>query len=210
MIRDILIEIALKAGLFSNYRTSTKEMAQLIGCSQQSASRIMIEMEKKGVIKRNVSTNGMDIWLTEKGRNILESKYDGLKKIFLPINSLTGIVFKGIGEGEHYVKKYSAKIKAILGFTPFPGTLNLKVDIDNVKKFFVSFKGSKIESFKIGNRTYGSITLFLVTIDNIKAAIIRAERSHYDEDTLELISPVCLRDILGVKDGDKIKIMREW
>ena len=32
------------------------------------------------------------------------------------------------------------------------------------------------------------------------------ERTHYDNSLLEVIAPVCIKDYLGIRNGDKVKI----
>jgi CTP-dependent riboflavin kinase len=51
------------------------------------------------------------------------------------------------------------------------------------------------------------VKCYPVMIDNkIKGALITALRSHYDVSVLEIISPICLRKHLKLKDGNKVKI----
>jgi len=55
----------------------------------------------------------------------------GRKAIFI-----NGSVFSGFGEGAYYVTKggYREQFSEKLGFTPFPGTLNIRLkSIDDIK-----------------------------------------------------------------------------
>ena len=50
---------------------------------------------------------------------------------------LEGEVTSGLGKGKYYMSKqvYQEEFDDKLGFRPFPGTLNLKVDEEERKKF---------------------------------------------------------------------------
>ena len=43
---------------------------------------------------------------------------------------VTGVLFSGLGEGAYYImiKGYRKQFQSKLGFDPFPGTLNLRLD----------------------------------------------------------------------------------
>lgn len=110
---------------------------------------------------------------------------------------LDGIVTSGFKEGSKYVKIYKEKIKEVLKITPFEGTLNIKIPIE-VKKLKIK-DGIKIDGFG----EYGSIILFRCKINNIPAYIVIPEKSKH-RDVIEVISDLPLRDILNLKDGDKI------
>src|SRR3989344_5222971 len=74
--------IAKKAGLFGSAFSSTSELASLTGYSQQSISRKLRELETEGIISRKVSTSGIEIALSEKGRKELESFFLELRDVF--------------------------------------------------------------------------------------------------------------------------------
>ena len=39
-----------------------------------------------------------------------------------------------------------------------------------------------------------------------KAAVIVLERTHYDNSMLEVIAPIGIKDLLGIKNGDFVKV----
>ncbi|MBS3128590.1 DUF120 domain-containing protein [Candidatus Woesearchaeota archaeon] len=55
------------------------------------------------------------------------------------MNKITGTIVNGIGKGAWFVPQYKEKIRSVLGFTPFPGTLNILLD----KKNYIAYKKNK-------------------------------------------------------------------
>jgi len=118
-----------------------------------------------------------------------------------------------LGEGEYYttLEGYKRQFEAKLGFTPFPGTLNLRLNSQGIaaREILDVRKGIEIEGFESEKRTFGGGKCFPCKIicdraAGIKSAVIIPDRTHYPEDVLEIISPVYLRCELQLRDGDEI------
>ncbi len=108
----------------------SKELGELAGISQQSASRRLKDLEDDGLIRRIKTGRGQGIIITEEGIIELYELYFGLKAFFeeeTPKTKITGTILRGLGEGAYYVSEYSEEIKKKLGYKPFPGTLNVKI-----------------------------------------------------------------------------------
>jgi riboflavin kinase, archaea type len=206
---DLLLEIAQKAGLYESSDFKTGIIAKKLNVSQQTISNGLKELENKGLIKREPFYLGITVSISEQGRFFLQSYRERIGLLFQKLNSLEGVVFSGLGEGSFYInqKEYKNQFKEKLGITPFPGTLNIKVDPLSAKRFLLEKKTIIIEGFKSKNRTFGALRAYPVKINNIFCAIIMPERTHYSSDTIELISEIQLRKKLKLKDGDKIKII---
>lgn len=182
--------------------------------SQQTASRRLIELESRGLIKREVMRRGQTVILTEEGVKALREVYLELKRVFeeeLTYFTLTGEVFTGMGEGAYYVSRegYKRQFIAKLGFDPYPGTLNVRLsDVGSLRSrdLLDHFKGIEVEGFSNGDRTYGPVKCFRATINGrVEGALVMAKRTHYGKDVVEFIAPVNIRRALGLKDGDVIK-----
>ncbi len=197
-------------------KISTEYLAEKLGISQQTASRYLIELERKGWIQRNITPDGSLIKIDEQGVRELLKLYSSLKMVietaYPPSVTLEGTVFTGLGEGAYYITKdvYRRQFTEKLGFEPYPGTLNLKLNSDydvKTRMELDAYPAIEIEGFKNEDRTFGLVRCYPAIIDNkIKGALITAMRSHYDVSVLEIIAPVCLRKQLNLKDGVKVKI----
>ncbi len=197
-------------------KVSTEYLAKKLGISQQTASRYLIELERKDWIQRNITPEGSLIKIEESGSKELQKLYSELKllieKTYPPSVTLEGIVFTGLGEGAYYVTKehYRQQIVEKLGFEPYPGTLNVKLSSDydiKTRMELDAYPAIEVRGFKNEDRTFGLVKCYPAIIGGIvKGALITALRSHYDASVLEIIAPVCLRKQLGLKDGNKVKV----
>lgn len=197
-------------------KISTEYLASKLGASQQTASRYMIELDKKAWIKRTMTPEGCLIRITDAGIKELNMLYSNLhfllETAYPPSITLEGAVFTGLGEGAYYISKeqYRKEFMEKLGFDPYPGTLNLKLTTDyDIKAHgeLEAYPAIEIRGFRNEDRTFGSVKCYPVIIDNKeKGALISALRSHYDASVLEIIAPVPLRRQLRLKDGHKVKV----
>ena len=193
----------------SNGLFTTASMAKEFDVSQQTISRRLMELEDKGYIIRHVTNQGIRVIVDKKGYDLLKDKYVELKNILhRKTHSCTGMLISGLGEGKYYMgmKKYRDQIKQKLSFSPYPGTLNIKVDPLDVKQLISHLKKIPIQGFETKERSYGSLDAYRIKINEVQGALIIPQRSHYDLSTIELIAPVNLRKKLGLKDGDKLTI----
>ncbi len=196
-------------------KISTEFLARKLNMSQQSASRHMIALERDGLIKRIVTTEGCLVTFTEAGTGRLKSLYTDLKCLmesaYPPSITLEGTVFTGLGEGAYYVTRDSYKKQFLekLGFEPYPGTLNLRLTTDydvRTRAELEVYPAIDIEGFQNDTRTFGSVRCYPAIVENrVKGALITALRSHYDTSVVEIIAPVFLRKNLQLKDGHKVK-----
>ncbi|MGA9387615.1 MAG: DUF120 domain-containing protein [Candidatus Bathyarchaeia archaeon] len=197
-------------------RISTEYLAEKLGMSQQTASRYLIELDRKGWIERTITTEGCLIRITDSGVRELQKLYSNLRYLmeiaYPPSVTLEGTVFTGLGEGAYYISKeqYRKQFIEKLGFDPYPGTLNLKLTTDydiKTRAELEAYPAIEIDGFVNENRTFGSVKCYPVTIENKeRGALILALRSHYDTSVLEIISPVPIRKHLKLKDGHKVKV----
>ena len=197
-------------------KVSTEYLAEKMGASQQTASRNLIELDKKAWIRRTITPEGCLIKITETGVAELKKLYSNLRLImeaaYPPSVTLEGVLFTGLGEGAYYVTrdKYRKQFMEKLGFDPYPGTLNIKLTSEydtKARSELETYPGIEIEGFKDESRTFGNVKCYPAVINNkMKGAVIFALRSHYNSSVLEIIAPTYLRNKLKLKDGHKVKV----
>jgi len=209
-----LYKIAETAGGIGEAKCTTAEIAKKLGLSQQTASRHLIELEKLGHIKRMKATRGEFIQITPKGAEQLNSMYLTLQRIFEGPKRevlIEGEVFTGLGEGAYYVSQpgYRRQFIEKLGFDPYPGTLNLKVEKQSQRErgILETYPSITLEGFMNGMRSFGQVKCYKARVnEKVDGIVVTALRSHYGEDVLEIVAPKNLRQILGLKDGDSVKV----
>tara|TARA_B100001964_G_C14231262_1_gene600155 strand:+ start:1612 stop:1998 length:387 start_codon:yes stop_codon:yes gene_type:complete len=120
---------------------------------------------------------------------------------------LEGIVISGLGKGAVFmsIDYYKKEIKEKLGFDPYPGTLNLKIDKQQTT-LLNKVNPIKIEGYKKDNKTFGGAKCYNAQINNISGCIIIPDLTEHEEDMVEFIAPANIKEELKINDGDKIKI----
>ncbi|WNY27953.1 hypothetical protein MmiEs2_01320 [Methanimicrococcus stummii] len=193
-------------------KISVKELEHDFKASDKTISRNLKFLEEKELIAREITPSGQMIQISPLGMKALSREFADYKKIFHVREQLEleGVVASGLGEGQYYISidGYASQFKEKLGFTPFPGTLNVKVKdycLENRKRMN-ELPFIKIDGFSDGQRTYGASDCYSAEIGGIQCYIIVPERTHYQGDLLEIIAPVKMREELKLKDGDEIKV----
>ncbi len=212
----MLLKLAEMGAYGRTAKISTEYLANKLWISQQTASRYLIELERKGWVSRKVTPDGSLIKIEEAGAAELQKLYSNLKvvmeKAYPPSVTLEGTVFTGLGEGAYYISKpdYNKQIVKKMGFTPYPGTLNVRLTSDydiKTRRDIEAYPAIEVMGFQNEDRSFGLVKCYPAIIGGkIKGALVTATRSHYDASVLEIIAPVCLRKQLGLKDGHKVKV----
>lgn len=192
---------------------STRELSRVIDVSHQSASRYLKELERERLIETVMSPKGRVIRLSDKGLDQIKLHVGSIMSIVNKVyvtHVFTGRVFTGLGEGAYYVsrKQYLDQFYTRLGFNPYPGTLNLKIE-SYMDQLLLAEKMSKppivIHGFSDHERTFGDVYCYPVVVnEKYDGAVIKALRTIYDSSVVEIISRYNLRKELGLKDGDKV------
>ena len=194
---------------------TTLSLGKSIKKSQQAASKHLLELEKDGFIERIITGRKSSVKITAKGysemvklSSILKSSLDS----FPSFVELKGILVSGMGEGSYYMslKGYTKQFKSKIGYIPFPGTLNVKLEKKEYIEAAQQFRGLEgitIEGFCDGKRSYGWVKCFNAKLNNsIKCELIILERTHHDNSIIELISKTNIRKASKLKDGAKLTI----
>ncbi|MBU7023858.1 MAG: CTP-dependent riboflavin kinase [Theionarchaea archaeon] len=207
---EILMELARLNGP-KGITITTNQIGQILGCSQQTASRKLIDLEEKGLIKRQRTIKGQKIRLTKKGVSLLREYYIQLRGIFEEREAVTvkGQLVSGMGEGHYYIsrKGYTDQFEDNLGFRPFPGTLNLLLEREHdlvVREMLDNCPYVRIEGFEDEGRTFGDVKCYPISIQGVQGAILSPLRTHHPKNVIEIIAPVYLRKELGLNDGDDV------
>jgi riboflavin kinase len=207
-----LLKIAARGGLEREVEISSSQLAADLEISQQTAARKLKSLEDEGLITREVLPKGQTIRISSKGREVLGGIFQNLSSVFgkgPTAFTICGEITSGMGEGEYYMnlEEYKEQFIEKLGFTPFPGTMNLKLSgsEDLISRNGLSeIPGIIIDGFKKDGRTFGSVKCFKAEIEGIDGAVVMPKRTHHAPNTLEVISKEKIRSQLDLKDGNKV------
>jgi riboflavin kinase len=192
------------------------ELGKHMGVSRATLSRWVSRAEELGFIK--VSSKKVQfILLSDKALDFLLSLKESLEGVEWGEVVIMGEVFSGMGEGAYYMsrKGYSSAFAKMIGYEPYPGTLNLRVSAEDTRKiddWRRRVMPKVVQGFSEEGRTFGEVEVYPVKINSeIEAYSIFPRRRHYGFDVLEIIHKENLRKLLGLKDGDFIAItLKNW
>ncbi|MFB6163263.1 MAG: DUF120 domain-containing protein [Halococcoides sp.] len=215
--RATLKHLALAGALDGTAKVSCASLARRLNVSDQTASRRLQRLESAGAITREKVSDGQWIEITGSGEQHLQETYAEYQRIFESRVgvTLTGELTRGMGEGRHYVSLpgYAEQFEDRLGYEPFPGTLNCRLDDQSVR---ARTRMNALDPIVIdgweGERTYGPAYCYPATLEAPSGEradpvhVISPERTHHDETELEVLAPSRLRDELDLSDGDRLII----
>lgn len=205
-LEHILLALAIKR---QNAEVTTSQVGELLGVSQQTASRYLRDLEGGGFIQRVKAGREFNIKITSSGLSVLRQVHSDLGRFFGSEikQSYNGVIASGIGEGAYYIREYSERIEKAVGYRPFLGTLNVR--IEGGRPSLESPDTVDIVGFTSGTRTFGRVSLTPIKLHVRKQSInchaITPERTHHTKD-LELIAKNNLRMKYGLEDGEKATI----
>jgi riboflavin kinase len=189
-------------------------LAKEFNISQQSVSRKLKELEDANLIIRIETKDGEIIRLTEKGENLLLNCLNEISSAiaFQHEIRIKGKVTSGLGEGKLFLSLpyYENSFKKFLGFTPYPGTLNIviydRISFEN-RLLLDTSRYINIPEYRDENKVLGAVKAFPARINDLEpAAIVIPLRTTHPKSVIEIISPYYLREKLSLKDGDEVVI----
>lgn len=209
---EVLIQLARKGAGRKSARISLSWLADLLGTSRQTAARRLAELEGRGLIERALRPRGQDVRITPAGWAALQAFHRELGLVLKPtprLMRLSGRVATGLGEGSYYMEQpsYVKQFERELGFTPYPGTLDIKLEKDSLelREMLARLPSNQVSGFETKERTFGPVKYFPARLRKSKAALVMPLRSHHS-DIVEIIAPNKLRRSLRLKDGDRVEV----
>jgi CTP-dependent riboflavin kinase len=128
---------------------------------------------------------------------------------------VNGVVFSDLGQASSFMALdwVQHALQRILGFTPFPATLNLRPDSEDIQTWRRVRSGDGIPLPPVTGG-FCAARLFPVTIQvpanrtsaSTPGAVLLPEVGDYPEDKIEIVAAVRLKDTLGIGDGDRLRL----
>jgi riboflavin kinase len=208
---SILKLLATLGGARNPVALSSREVGERIGLSQQAADRYLLSLEGRGLIVRRMAMRSQRLSLSPPAIDLLRKEYAGYRRIFEGPSALrfTGTVRSGLGEGRYYLSQpgYAVQFAERLGYSPFPGTLNVGVPTDVVDPIQTvrQWAGIRIDGFEASGRTFGGATCYAAHLSGRACHVIVPDRTHHT-DVMEFIAAEKLRDLLHLVDGDPVPV----
>src|SRR5919197_1426942 len=127
-----MTKLLQRGAKFNFIQLTTTDLGKVINRSQQAASRHLLDLENAGYIERLRKGHRFGVKITNKGYSEIELLFYTLKSAIesAPFRfDFKGIVISGMGEGAYYMSLdgYKKQFREKLGYEPYPGTLNIKL-----------------------------------------------------------------------------------
>jgi riboflavin kinase len=122
---------------------------------------------------------------------------------------ITGVVFSDLGRAAAFmaVDRVQASLSDKLGFAPYPGTLNLRLETESMIAAWRQIQRSSGIEIGAPDATFCRARCFLVEIEGKhQGAVILPEVENYPVDKIEVVAPVRLKDALKVSDGRPVTL----
>jgi CTP-dependent riboflavin kinase len=123
---------------------------------------------------------------------------------------LKGTIVSGVKEGAFFTRLdwVQEQCREKLGFSPYPGTLNLELS----SKYLPVIEGmQKLEGIELNSPdpAFCSAKTLPVKIEGVSGAIIipAEEVRVHGKNIVEIIAPLGLRELLDVTDGDSVTVV---
>lgn len=211
---ESLKKLALLGAIEKPVKISSSEFTRYTSTSSKTAARVLKQLEDEQYIERQLVAGGQMVQLREKGVDLLKNEYAEYRNIFCRDHNdidLYGNIITGLGEGQYYISRdgYMSQFRDKLGFKPYPGTLNVRLDSASaeMRERMTLIKPIVVHGFSDGERSFGGGKCYPIEIEGIRGAVVIPDRTHYPADLLEIIAPVKLREMLRINDGDEVRIV---
>ena len=124
----------------------------------------------------------------------------------MPQLTLRGTVFSGNGDGRKFISLpwVTRQIQEKLGFTPYAGTLNIRLTKESAKKKKLLEEAEKFEIKP--EEGYCTGILIKAKIKNLSCAFIIPQIPSYPQDELEVVAAWNLRERLSLSDGSAVSV----
>ena len=131
-------------------------------------------------------------------------------------NRITGTIRSGLGEGSAFMSLswVQKSLRERLGFTPYPATLNLRLDSEEEVSRWKEIR-ARLACVRIPppDPTFCAArcwrALLKTTEDEgteLSGAVLLPLVEDYPADKVEFIAPACVKDSLGARDGDRLTL----
>ena len=125
---------------------------------------------------------------------------------------LRGKIFSGLGKGAFFTQLDWVKQQCLekLNFIPYPGTLNVNVR-EEYREVIEKLREEEGIILIPPSPEFCQAKCYPVSINTIRSAIVLPQAEHFTDEVhpqtvLEIIAPICIKDVLSVKDGDEITL----
>ena len=121
-----------------------------------------------------------------------------------------GRVETGLGQGGRFVALgwVRAGVRRLVGFTPYPGTLNVRLDPGEPRRRWRAVRRRRAPELtppRAGG--CGARLIPLLVAGRVPAVAVVPDVTRHGHQVVEVIAPGHLRRRLGLRDGDRVRLV---
>jgi len=122
--------------------------------------------------------------------------------------SLDGVVVSGLGQGAYFMSLPWVRdaVHRLIGFAPYPGTLNLRLDSSTVSVWRHAKDGPALVLAPPPTEACGARLFPALIGADVDTAVIVPDVTGYGDDRLEVVAAVHLRSVLHLRDEDRVSL----
>ena len=124
--------------------------------------------------------------------------------------ALRGTVVSGLGEGAYFMGLGWVRdaVRQILGFVPYPGTLNVRLADAEARRVWRDIRARPVQRLAPPlPDTCGGWLIPLVVAPDVRAAVVVPDVTRHPDDVLEVIADVHVRSRLGLAEEDRVTLL---
>jgi riboflavin kinase len=122
---------------------------------------------------------------------------------------ISGVIQSGVGKGAFFtqVDWVVKQCQGLLGYKPFPGTLNVHVceaDVKKIETFLMSTDGELLPD----DPKFCAAKVKKISVNGVPAAVVLPSEDVrvHENRVLEIIAAQKLKEALGLDDGDEVTL----
>lgn len=123
--------------------------------------------------------------------------------------NIKGTIESGAGKGAFFTSLdwVVEQCERLLGWQPFPGTLNVRLFREDVVRLAEIFSQKDLELVP-DNPDFCSAALKRVRVNGIPAAIVFPSEDVriHSRDVIEIMAECGIKEVLGLEDGDEVTV----
>ena len=121
---------------------------------------------------------------------------------------IQGTWVKGLGKAGQFLShpQYVKQFTQGLGFTPFPGTLNLEVAKEKMDELKLTAENVYVFGFTENGKNFGGVNCFPCKVNGLPGAVVIPDKSTHPENVMEVIAQEGLVEKFKLKVGDTVTV----
>jgi len=212
---EVLVSLTCIAGVEPPFRVAEPELVAALNSEGAEIERAVQDLLEAGYLERDADGDHGYIQVSHSGLAVLADRYQRLSTVFQTPPPLVGRVADGNEKAQEFLtlEGYERQFRERLGYTPYPGTLNLRLLGRQSRSVLGDVAAVRIREWQRNDDDYGGASCYpAVTAAPASGNayegghLIVPDRTGHDDDVIEILAPDELRSALEVGTDDIVTV----